>query len=164
MFLGFSLITLSYVVLVVLGIWLLTNREMGVVRVFVMPFLIWYGAAIYIGSSSMLGYPTGSLMKDGTIIVSVRIVEPRQNVEGGMYFWGIPLEKMTDKTCVPRSFYLPYDPESHKQLMNKKNDKEGVLVWRRNRVKLGRVKKKDGMESVGTFEILNPSKILTKEE
>lgn len=161
MFYGFGLIALSFCILVALVVWLLADKKWEFWAISI-PFLIWYGLIVYIGSSSVLGYPTDSVMKDGTIIVSYRIVEPAPSIEGGMYFWGVPVEKITDKTSVPRSFSMPYDRELHKQLTRKKKGEGGFLMWRRGGKKKGGEKGNDMADSIGKFEVLNPSKILTK--
>jgi len=168
-------IIISYILVILFLLWRYSdeNKKWGQsVLILSTPLLIWYSLILFFSLNSMMGYPTNSTMPDDTIIYSYRIVEPTDSECGGMYFWGLPAEKIMDQTFIPRSYRLEYNKELHKQLMQKGSGKGGkILMWRLLDLKNRGAKmdlllkgKYSAGQNAGNFEMINPAEILTKEE
>lgn len=170
MIIGYIILAVSYVFVISLSLWLLARKNAGYMRIIAVPLLIFYSVVVYATSDTVLGYPSRAVMQDSTVIVGIRIVEPNDSCEGGLYFWGVPIERILDETSIPRSYGMPYDRELHKQLMSKKKgegQERNLMVWRtKKQSKAAELLSSFGLQSKdytqGKFEILNPAKILAK--
>ena len=169
---GIASIIISYLLITSILMWgYLGGVRSKTTLIILVPFIIWYSAVLYLSFDSLMGYPTNSIMPNDTVIYSYRVVEPTSDNSGGMYFWGLPAEKVGDQTFIPRSYRMDYDRELHKQLMKKrKGSGNSVLVWRlsdllKHRGTLKSILGKRGKMGSrdGNFKIVNPENVLSKE-
>ena len=143
--------------------------------------LIWYGFVVYFTIPQIMGWPTEKDLPSNSKIVAVRIVEPRGENKGSMFFWisQKPDHKKDamnllrpDKFLLytgstqPRSYRIPYDRELHKKLLEARKKQQGQkgssLMTGKKGVK---VKRAGGGKSPTDkpFKILNPFTFLKKE-
>ena len=141
---------------------------------------IWYTVAILFIPQHFRGWPIEKdSLPDRSWILFYRIVEPKSNDKGGMYFWLIdhieqvpfkinPRETFAEvHRLIPRAYGIPYDRELHKRLervwQKKKTFRGGFVVWKQDE----RLKTKSegrGKEGRGKFEIINPVELLPQKQ
>ena len=144
--------------------------------------LIWYGFVVYFTVPQIMGWAIEKDLPANSKIISVRIIEPRGECEGAMYFWmsqkpdhekdALNLLR-PDKFLIytggvqPRAYKIPYDRELHKKLLEtqkqQKQQKGSSIVTGKKGVKA----KEEGEGRSPTdnpFKILNPFTFLNKGE
>jgi len=166
---GTILITISYLIIVTLIIFLSKISQSKLLLLFAIPFTIWYSIALYFSIGSLLGYPTEADIPEDTIILAYRVILPEKEKDGAIYLWSLTRDKIGDKTFLPRSFSIPYDEKLHKQLSeyeqgNKKGKK--FLIWKQFK-KGSKIMSLFGnrrdRRSFGEFKIKNPEEIMVKD-
>ena len=152
-------------------------------KIITISILIWYGFVVYFTIPQIMGWPTEKDLPADSKIISVRIVEPRENDKGAMYFWlsRNPDHKKDamnllrpDKFLIytgrmqPRSYKIPYDRKLHKKLLKaqkqQKKQRGSSLMTGKKGVK---IKDKQGGQGNSPtekpFKILNPFAFLKKD-
>jgi len=143
--------------------------------------LIWYGFVVYFTIPQIMGWSTSKDLPADSKIISVRIVEPKGDNKGAMYFWlsqkpDHEKDAMNllrpDKFLIytgdiqPRSYKIPYDRELHKKLLEtqkqQKQQKGSFLMTGKKGVK-GEQEGKGGSTTENPFKILNPFTFLNKD-
>jgi len=142
--------------------------------------LIWYGFVVYFTIPQIMGWPVDKDLPANCKIISVRIVEPRSDNKGGMFFWlshkpdherdAFNLLR-PDKFLIytgaiqPRAYRIPYDRELHKKLLEvqkkQKGQKGSSLMTGKKGVKR-KGKKGQSNPTEKPFKILNPFDVLKK--
>jgi len=143
--------------------------------------LIWYGFVVYFTIPQIMGWATEKDLPANSKIISVRIIEPKGECEGAMYFWmsqkpdhekdALNLLR-PDKFLIytgsvqPRAYKIPYDRELHKKLLEtqkqQKQQRGSSLMTGKKGVK----SKEEGTGRSPTenpFKILNPFTFLNKD-
>ena len=144
--------------------------------------LIWYGFVVYFTIPQIMGWPTEKDLPANSKIISVKIIEPKENDKGSMFFWlsQQPEHKKDvmnllrpDKFLLytgsiqPRSYKIPYDRELHKKLLEaqkkQKQQRGSSLMTGKKGIKANRAEGQDGPPVEKPFKILNPFTFLTKD-
>ena len=142
--------------------------------------LIWYGFVVYFTIPQIMGWPANKDLPANSKIISVRIIEPKDDNKGSMFFWvsQTPNHKRDainllrpDKIFIytgsmqPRSYRIPYDRELHKKLLEtqkkQKRQKGSSMLTGKKGVKQKRGK--GGAPTENPFKILNPFTFLKKD-
>ena len=144
--------------------------------------LIWYGFVVYFTIPQIMGWPTYKDLPADSRIISVRIVEPKGDNKGWMYFWlsqkpdhkrdAINLLR-PDKFLIytgaiqPRAYCIPYDRELHKKLLEtqrkQRAQRGSSLMTGKKGVKRKGRKGGNGAPTEKPFGILNPFDMLRKD-
>jgi len=127
--------TVGYVLLAIFIAWsLITTKGRYVYKCIGIFVLIYYVLIVYFSQSNIMGWPVKKDLPANAKIISVRVIEPNDNHEGGMWFWlnekphfeedlfnMVQPNKMFTYTggVQPRSYKIPYDRELHKKLFEK---------------------------------------------
>ena len=144
--------------------------------------LIWYGFVVYFTIPQIMGWPTEKDLPSNSKIVAVRIVEPRGENKGSMFFWisQKPDHKKDamnllrpDKFLLytgstqPRSYRIPYDRELHKKLLEARKKQQGQkgssLMTGKKGVRVKQKEEGNNSPTENPFKILNPFTFLKKE-
>jgi len=145
--------------------------------------LLWYGLAVFFTVPNIMGWSAKLDLPGDAKIIGVRIVEPKGNDEGAIYFWLneepqhgkdamnlLRPDKMFIYTGLiqPRAYQIVYDRELHKKLIEamkkQKKNKGSSLMTGKKGIKQ-KEKTGEGRETneEPTFKILNPFKMLPKD-
>lgn len=155
--------------LIVIAILLSVNNSSKIKTIISVPLIIWFSVVLFFTLDDLLGYPTDSAIPDGAVIKGIHINEPYKEYPGVMCFWVIAPENFGMPNSEPRAYKMVYDRELHKQLMKKRKQKGGILTWRmikqdNFRGTLSKLLEGQSPPSKrGKFEILNPARLLEKE-
>ena len=174
-------VIVGYILLAVFMAWtLIATKGHYIYKCVGIFILVYYILIVYFSQNNIMGWPLEADLPANAKIMAVRVIEPNDNHEGGMWFWlnekphfekdlfnMIQPSKMFAYTgsIQPRSYKIPYDRELHKKLFEKQKQsgkggrflatgKKGVKGKRKNSGQ------KDGKEP--PFKIINPIEILQK--
>jgi hypothetical protein len=154
---GFLGLTLAFLLIAVVLLWFFIKAKVPVLlKLIVIPLVIWYSLVLLYTPNKLLGWPSPEEWPEGAMVLKFIIVEPSPNKPGGFYFWLIDdgymkrqellkigkiaqsetpglLEVLNPKdifgyksTNTPRAYIMPYDREFHKMLTKKDKKKKGM--------------------------------------
>ena len=174
-------IVIGYVLLAIFLAWsIIATKGHYVYKCLGIFVLVYYVLVIHFSQNNIMGWPLEADLPASAKIISVRIIEPNDNHEGGMWFWlnekpqleqdimnMLQPSKMFAYTgsVQPRSYKIPYDRELHKKLFEKQKQtgKGGRFL---STGKKGVKSKNNGEQGQDTqdppFIIINPIEILQK--
>lgn len=183
MIFGYFNLIIAFIILGAILLLMLVNLNLkNKIKFILIPFIIWYGLALYYVPTNLMGWSVRNEPPDKSIIISAYVIEPSSIVEGGIYFWIIDYERK-DKQSLnpqdfsklisqePRCYVIPYDRELHKQLLKAQEGalkKKSYLQYHRERRKGSRQnseKWEEGREKddLARFRLLDLRKLLPKE-
>lgn len=176
MVLGYAGLALSFLMLIILFVWILVEVKPKKALIFLIPFLIWYAAVLWFVPKNFVGYPANGSPPDGSIILYGYIEEPSEKSNGGIYLYVLETGTKEDrmifdpkiiseiKRRLPRNYAMPYDRSTHEKYtlaQNKKNKEGSLMIWRKGK----EGKKKEGendIEDKSGFRVINPEDVFRK--
>ena len=148
---GLSGLTIAYVFVVAVLSWFVIGSEgRWWVKGLLISLAIWYGATLHFSMYNFMGWPTLENMQKNTVeILWFQVREPSKKINdpGAIYLWvrvlpnneepeGFTMLQLSDRNIwfkytdrkAPRSFKIPYNKETHKQLeeLNKAKGEKGA--------------------------------------
>jgi len=177
---GWVEVAIAYVILSGLAILLFTTPKIKVlIKVLMIPFIIWFSVALYYGANSLKGHPVNGDPPYGSIIVGAHVVEKNFMSDNPAIFLTVvypsayeigkgihPLDPRVAflyfKKGDPVLYKILYDPDLVKRLreaMEKSRDIGGLMMWSK---KKGKGSDNPYIDDSG-IKILNPSEVLKKE-
>lgn len=173
-------ITIGFILIAAFTAWSIIAVKGRILFKFIGTFiLIYYGIAVFFSVKNILGWPIESNLPANAKIISVRIIEPSQDHEGGMWFWlnekpdyqkdffnGLRPDKIFIYTgsIQPRAYKIPYDKKLHKKLFETQKQGSGggkFLQTGKKGVKRAGEGSVDDKEP--PFRIINPIDIFPKD-
>jgi len=160
---------------------LIRSKTHVIVKICIIPIVIWYGMALFYIPDNLRGWPTDQQISNDSRVISILINEPSTNSNGGIYLWLIDKEFKKvildprnvfcyNEKNTPRVYKLQYTKELHKKLtiaLKKAKETGGFitvksLFGKGKRGKKGK-KGKKGFDSGNLeFDVVNPRLILKK--
>lgn len=185
MWLGYLGLTIAYICLVTITLWILIRSSVHIViKVILIAFAIWYGSALYYAVPNFMGWSTTQSIPDRSRVLSVRIQEPnpKENISGAIYLWlnirpverKVTLSEILDprkaflyySKTEPRAYKLDYRKMFHKRVLKAQKRKRGtpggqMVIKKKGRK--GKGKKGEFPDDQIKFEIINPITLLLKQ-
>ncbi len=131
--LGYSGLAVSFVILLVTILWSLIQPNMKLrYKLIIIPIFIWYSLVLYYTAPKLMGWPVDISIPAKSIVVGFNIQEPNKIRKGGIYLWVISPKKTSEQKLVerldpeiifsyankePRAFKIPYSREMHKAII-----------------------------------------------
>lgn len=179
---GYIGLAIAFIIITTILIFFLISSKIHVIiKIVVIPIVIWYGMVLFFTPDNLRGWPTDQPIPDDSRVISVLINEPDTISKGAIYLWVI--DKDTKKTILdpenmfcynekntPRVYKIQYNKELHKRLIMalKKAGKTGGFITVKNLFgkwgKSNKNKEGKGIPDSGSleFEVTNPRTILKK--
>jgi len=155
-----STLIISFIIIVTAIMWFLIGSKGNyILKTFTIGFCLWYGAALYYGIPTMMGWPTTNIPPEGSFIVSYSIEEPSIGNKGAIYLWlRLPKDNKENKPNIiwqfdpkkafnylygvsPRAYEIPYDKNIQKELTDKKNKSKLKFIGKKEKGEKGKGKK-----------------------
>lgn len=182
---GYIGIAIAFIIITaVLLFFLISSKIHVLIKVVIIPVVLWYGLALFFTPDNLRGWPTDQPIPDDSRIISLIINEPTVNSSGAIYLWVIDKkfkETILDPRNVfcyhtnntPRVYRLPYSKELHKRLIEvlQKASQTGGFIIVKNLFGKGEEGKKGEKGKMGKstpesgnlkFDVINPRIILKK--
>lgn len=179
------IVSLVYICVASLLLWFIIYARGHVITKCVSAGLaVWFGVAIYYLAPNLAGWPVNGEIPDGSVVLSLRVVEPTPENSGWIYFWCNTqpdlkqdvANLLNPKTVFnytganePRAYKRPYDRDLHKRILEaqkkQKKTRGGFMIIEKG-MKKGKGNPGDGRKTPPEkmkFKIVNPIEILTKE-
>ena len=153
------------------------------IKVVAISIFIYYGFALFYAVPNIMGWAFNSDLPPDAKIISVRIVEPNNETDGGMWFWlnekpdlKGDLHNLLDPRKLfiytgaiqPRAYKISYDKELHRKLIEqkkrqKRNPGSSLLVGKKG-IKKDRtgIQQNNQQYDDNAFRILNPREVMAK--
>jgi hypothetical protein len=173
-------LTLSYLLTACVVVWLLISAKGRIwLKTAIISLLIGYMIIVCMSVPKLKGWPTEEpISEEGIYLMAYKIVEPGtgSDIRPGIYIWGTPKVEarlnlfgflMLDITTAPRAYVLPYQKQTHEQLV--KSQKESQKSGRFLLLRKGKGKSKAGggksyEDDQLKYEFIDPRKLLLKDE
>lgn len=138
-------LALAFIIITTLLLFALIKSNLHILlKVLIIPLVVWYSFVLYYAPNKLLGWPTTEEWIDGSVVEHYKIIEPLGDNSGGFYFWLYPppekqktvynkiIDRLNPRVTfsvkisrdIPRIFYMPYDREFHEMLEKKSKEKK----------------------------------------
>ncbi len=176
---GYFSIAFAFVLLASMFLWFFIKGNAHILlKLIVIPVLIWYTLALYYAPNNLMGWPTPEEPPNVARVINGIVKKPVNGQGGALYLWMISLDKEIDykkklsdlvnpknvfdynSKNVPRAYRLPYDKDLDRQLTKgkqaRRDDLGIVIVFKR--------KGKDKLKVKTKIEIHNLRDAMKKTE
>lgn len=174
---AYSGLAIAFIIIVAILLYFLIATKLKlVIKIALIPLVIWYSLVLFYTPGKMMGWPTYENIPPKSRLIYYMVKEPMGTEEGCIYFWVIAykdhktriIDQLNPKNIfsysedsAPRAFRIPYTRENHKKI----NKAVKELMKKRGGVIL---LEGGGHKSIWDpkelkFKVLNPEVILTKE-
>lgn len=185
---GVAGLTVAFVILAMVLLWvLITSRTHVVIKIFLISFVLWYGAVLYYTPDNLMGWARSIYSKDylpdKSWVQNVIIKEPNKKTKepGYIYFLVIvyQIENKTSLTLDPRSTFtykgdkeprlykVEYSRKLHKEIIRVQKDRKkagkGSVIFVGKKKKGDEGNSGDGSPAKLQFKIINPVDLIIKE-
>jgi len=179
---GYIGLAIAFIMITAVLLFFLISSQIHVlIKVVIIPIVLWYGLALFFTPDNLRGWPTDQPIPNDSRVISLLINEPSVNSKGAIYLWVIDQEFKKvildprnafryHTSNTPRVYKLPYSKELHKRLIEalQKAKRTGGFITVKNLFGKDKGSKKDGsgegIPNSGNlrFDVINPRIILKK--